>query len=155
MWQGASSDYLQRFNRTVQLAHNPRWAHVREPTRDGVSMLMQYRQGELREIEKMRVEQEAMRTSLQESTDARKAESANYVNKLSGYTADLARFKQQYSERKVSDGRAAAGDSGDSRPVRSELPNEPAEVESEPNERGDGLDDSSASSIQADLPGRA
>ena len=122
MWQGASSDYLQRFNRTVQLQHNPRWAHVREPTRDGVSMLMQYRQGELREIEKMRAEQESMHTSMQQSKAARDAESANYIKKLKGYSEDLARFKQQYSERVVSDGRAAASNSWDDRPICRELP---------------------------------
>jgi hypothetical protein len=158
MWQGASSDYLQRFNRTVQLQHNPRWAHVREPTREGVSMLMQYRQGELREIEKMRLERESMHASMTESKAAREAESANYIKKLKGYSEDLARFKQQYSERKVSDGRAAVSDSGDTRPVRSELPDEATmEPGSDggPEEDGAGLDDEAApSGVQADLPGR-
>jgi hypothetical protein len=159
MWEGASSDYWQRFNRTVQLQHNPRWAHVREPTRDGVSMLMQYRQGELREIEKMRAENAKMQESMQQSKSTREADSANYIKKLKGYSEDLARFKQQYSERVVSDGRPAVSDSGDARPVRSELPDEaPVEpsTDGECKESGDGLDDEAApSGVQADLPGRA
>jgi hypothetical protein len=158
MWQGASSDYLQRFNRTVQLQHNPRWAHVREPTRDGVSMLMQYRQNELREIEKMRVENVKMQESMQQSNLAREANSADYVKKLKRYTKDLKRYKQQYSERLVSDGRATVGVSGDTRPVRSELPDEaPVEpsTDGECTAIGDGLDDEAApSGVQADFPGR-
>jgi hypothetical protein len=159
MWQGASSDYLQRFNRTVQLQHNPRWRNVREPTRDGVSMLMQYRQNELREIEKMRAEQEAMHTSMAKSKAARDAESANYIKKLKGYSEDLARFKQQYSERVVSDGRPAVSDSGNAGPVRSELPHEAEAVEpgsdGGPAEDGSGLDvEAAPSGVQADLPGR-
>jgi hypothetical protein len=159
MWQGASSDYLQRFNRTVQLQHNPRWAHVREPTRDGVSMLMQYRQGELREIEKMRAEQESMHTSMAKSKAEREAESANYIKKLKGYSEDLARFKQQYSERIVSDGRPAVSDSGNAGSVRSELPDEaamePGSDDGGPEEDGIGLDvEAAPSGVQADLPGR-
>ena len=100
-----------------------------------------------------------MRTSMQESKAAREAESANYINKLKGYTADLARFKQQYSERVVvSDGRPAVSDSGNAGSVRSELPDEAAmEPGSDggPEEVGVGLDvEAAPSGVQADFPGR-
>ena len=131
MWQGASSDYLQRFNRNVQLAHNPRWAHVREPTRDGVSMLMQYRQGELQEMERMRTENARMHTDMDAHTAKSKVESANYFQKLQGYSDDVTRFKQQYSERVVSHGCAAASNSGDDRPIRRELPDQAVESNSD------------------------
>jgi hypothetical protein len=133
MWQ--SSDYLKQFNRSIQLAHNPRWANVREPTRDGVSMLMQHRNGELQEIKQVRAENAAMRASLEQSKADRKADSARYVKKLNGYSADMDYYHQQYSERVVSDGRAAASYSGDTRTVRSKLPDE-ASVDSDSDDDG-------------------
>ena len=99
-----------------------------------------------------------MRARYLEYETSRKMENKKYVTKLQAYSEDVERFKQQYSERVVSGGRAAAGDSGDTRPVRSELPDE-ASVEHSPDsereESKDELDVKAAPPVQADFPGRS
>ena len=153
MWQEASSDYLQQWNRRVQLAHNPRWANVRVPTQNTWPMLVEHRQKELQEMAKLRAE-------IKKLEAVRKADVDTYTSQLQGYTADIARFKKQYSNKvlTVRDGHSASrgdggGSSGGGKTVAdTEKAVEPSADDGECPESEDGLDDEPApSGVQADL----
>jgi hypothetical protein len=102
----------------------------------------------------LREEKEQMR---KQHEAALLSEKEQYQGKLQGYTEDIARFKKQYSESRVSHGRAADRDGWSDRSVRNEAVVEEA-VEPCANDggldaRGGRLDDEDApSGLQADTP---
>ena len=147
MWREASSDYVEQWNRRVQLAHNPRWAHVRVPNKESWPMLVQHRQKEVKEME-------ALRAGIEAHKSARQAESNAYASKIQSYTAEIARFKEQFiSKQGLSTNGPAASSSGGGVGLRG-IEDVAEEVKAmEPglddgrcSDSGDGLDDKPAPS---------
>ena len=147
MWREASSDYVEQRNPRVQLAHNPRWAHVRVPETESWPMLVQHGQKELKEME-------ALPAGIEEHKAARQAESTAYASQLQGYTAEIARFKEQFISKQglSTDGPAASSSGGGvglhgSEAVADKVEAmEPCLDDGQCSDSGDGLDDEPAPS---------